>query len=62
MDYFGDAIDYLSQWIALLFCPMEKFYEIAQKEHSKLITPKIGELVHLNKLDTIYTPWWQEVD
>lgn len=42
--------------------PMEKFYETAQKEHSKLITPKIGELVHLNKLDTVYSPWWREVN
>lgn len=42
--------------------PMEKFYEIAQKEHSKLITPKIGELVHLDKLDTVYAPWWREVN
>ncbi|PUV23260.1 MULTISPECIES: MBL fold metallo-hydrolase [Sphingobacterium] len=42
--------------------PMEKFYEIAQKENSKLITPKIGELVHLDKLDTIYAPWWREVN
>jgi len=42
--------------------PMEKFYETAQKEHSKLITPKIGELVSLNKLDTIYSPWWRDVN
>lgn len=42
--------------------PMEKFYEISQKEHSKLITPKIGELVHLDKLDTVYAPWWREVN
>jgi len=42
--------------------PMEKFYEIAQKERSKLITPKIGELVHLNKLDSVYAPWWRDVN
>lgn len=42
--------------------PMEKFYEISQKEHSKLITPKMGELVHLDKLDTVYAPWWREVN
>ncbi|MGB3063400.1 MBL fold metallo-hydrolase [Sphingobacterium thalpophilum] len=42
--------------------PMEKFYEVAEKEHSRLITPKIGELVDLSRLDTLYAPWWRDVD
>ncbi|WP_286589304.1 MBL fold metallo-hydrolase [Sphingobacterium sp. N143] len=42
--------------------PMEKFYEIANKEHIAVITPQLGELVYLNKLDTVYAPWWREVD
>lgn len=41
--------------------PMEKFYETANKEHIPILTPKIGELVHLNKLDTVYSPWWREL-
>jgi len=41
--------------------PMEKFYETANKEHIPILTPKIGELVHLNKLDTVYAPWWREL-
>lgn len=42
--------------------PMEKFYQIAHNEHISLLTPKIGELVHLNKLDTLYAPWWRDVN
>ena len=41
--------------------PVEKFYEIAHKDHIRLLTPRIGEMVYLNKLDTVYAPWWREI-
>lgn len=41
--------------------PMEKFYEIADEENINLLTPKIGQLVYFNRLDSVYPPWWREV-
>ena len=42
--------------------PMEKFYETANEEQITLLTPKIGEMIHFNRLDTVYAPWWRDVN
>jgi len=40
------------------YAPLEKIATVAAKEHFDLLTPMIGEIVHLNDLNQTFSQWW----
>jgi L-ascorbate metabolism protein UlaG (beta-lactamase superfamily) len=41
--------------------PLQRIYEASQGKPYRLLTPKIGEIIHIDDQTETFSPWWKDV-